>query len=67
MHLTATSMVGARTVRLMEESVGFRWAHVLPLGVVSLVGGESSQSLASRVLVSALCGWGYDFDSYISL
>ena len=28
---------------------------MLPLGVVSLVGGESSQSLASRVLVSALC------------
>ena len=31
MHLTLTSMVGARTVRLMEESVGF------PLGVRSRV------------------------------
>ena len=31
---------------------------MLPLGAVSIVGGESSQSLASRVLVSALCRLG---------
>ena len=40
---------------------------MLPLGVVSLVGGESFQSLASHVLVSALCGLGCGFDSYIVL